>query len=387
MTNEGVEIKQHVSFGAIIATFGSILIALGFAWLIALNWSGIPPALKIMILVFATAGAYGSGVALRIHDYKKIGGSLLMLGALLYTLSIFLIAQIFSTDASAQGVALLLLLAWVGILFVSYIFDSSPSLIIALVEFLIWTFVQYIAFAERDNFSIGILTIIYLIIGVGIYGLTQIHKSKNHKFAEIYRFWTALYVLVLTYILSFQTIIPLLWMDGFSISIGQLIFLIIISALAIMTAAIGISMSVQTGKLSEKEVFGFIGLVMLYILLISLAGAFAGESVWRGELSVGLWLMWLFDNVLFILVILSVVGYGTKYKSPTMINLALAFFALDIATRYIGFIADFGGQIGFALLSIIGGIILIFGGLGIEKWRRMLVEKTEKKADQGYAIY
>ena len=34
----------------------------------------------------------------------------------------------------------------------------------------------------------------------------------------------------------------------------------------------------------------------------------------------------LFDNVLFIFVILSVIGYGTKYKSSKMINLAIVFF-------------------------------------------------------------
>src|SRR3989344_4260173 len=91
---------RDVSFGAIVATIGSILIALGVAWLIALNWSDIPAALKILILVLATAGAYTTGVIFRIKDYSKIGGSLLILGALLYTLSIFLIAQIFSTSVN-----------------------------------------------------------------------------------------------------------------------------------------------------------------------------------------------------------------------------------------------------------------------------------------------
>ena len=52
-----------------------------------------------------------------------------------------------------------------------------------------------------------------------------------------------------------------------------------------------------------------------------------------------------FDNILFILVILSVIGYGTRYQSAEIVNLAIMFFGLDIITRYIGFILDFGGQI------------------------------------------
>ena len=51
---EEVELKQSVSFGAIVATIGSILIALGVAWLIALNWRVMPSALKVLILVSST---------------------------------------------------------------------------------------------------------------------------------------------------------------------------------------------------------------------------------------------------------------------------------------------------------------------------------------------
>jgi len=386
---EEVELKQHISFGAVVATIGSILIALGIAWLIALNWKDMPSALKVLILVIATAGAYTAGVLFRTNDYEKIGGSLLVLGALLYTLSIFLIAQTFNLATSLQANALLLLLAWVGILFVSYIFDSSSSLVIALTEFLVWISLQYFSFVElfKGEFSIGILTIIYLVVSMGLYGLTQIHKSRDHKFSGVYRYWTAFYVLLLTYILSFQSFLPMLWPKGFESTANVLVFLIIISLIAIVLAIVGIFMSLSKNKLSGKEVIGFIGLVFLYILLISLASLVSGESVFRGAISGGLWAMWLFDNILFILVILSVIGYGTRYQSAEIVNLAIMFFALDIVTRYIGFVLDFGGQVGFAIMSIIGGIILIIGGWGIEKWRRRLIEKTKEKSRQGYAIY
>ena len=179
----------------------------------------------------------------------------------------------------------------------------------------------------------------------------------------------------------------MLWPKGFESTANVLVFLIIISLIAIVLAIVGIFMSLSKNKLSGKEVIGFIGLVFLYILLISLASLVSGESVFRGAISGGLWAMWLFDNILFILVILSVIGYGTRYQSAEIVNLAIMFFALDIVTRYIGFVLDFGGQVGFAIMSIIGGIILIIGGWGIEKWRRRLIEKTKEKSRQGYAIY
>jgi len=386
-----VELKQSVSFGAIVATIGAVLIALGIAWLIALNWADMPSALKVLILVLATAGAYTAGVLLRINDYEKIGGSLLVLGALLYTLSIFLIAQIFNLAVSLQANAFLLLLSWAGIFIAAYIFDSSPSLVIALAEFLFWISLQYFSFVElfRGDFSVGILAIIYLVVGVGLYGLTQVHKSRDHEFSSVYRYWTAFYVLLLTYVLSFQSLLPILWPYGFSLTANILIFLIIISFIAIVLAIVGIFMSVNKNKLSGKEVIGFVGLVFLYILLISLASLVSGEenSIFGGSISGGLWVMWLFDNMLFILVILSVIGYGTRYQSAEIVNLAIMFFALDIITRYIGFVLDFGGQVGFAVMSIMGGIVLIFGGWGIEKWRRVLIERTKEKSRQEYAIY
>jgi len=203
----------------------------------------------------------------------------------------------------------------------------------------------------------------------------------------VYRYWTAFYVLLLTYILSFQSLLPMLWPKGFELTANVLFFLIIISIVAIVLAIVGIFMSVSKNKLTGKEVIGFIGLVFLYILLISLASLISGESVFRGSISGGLWVMWLFDNVLFILVILSVIGYGTRYQSAKIVNLAIIFFGLDIITRYIGFVLDFGGQVGFAVMSIIGGIILIVGGWGIEKWRRRLLEKTKEKSSQDYSIY
>mgnify|MGYP001558466821 CR=1 FL=1 len=502
--------RGEVSFGAIVATIGAVLIGLGFAWLLTLNWADIPSVFKIIILVFATISAYGIGVFFRIYGYPKIGASLLFLGALLYTLSIFLIAQIFNLATSLQMNANLLLLSWVGIVFASYIFNSSSSLVIALSEFLIWISFQFFAFYEKENsffgfpdvgvLSLGILAIIYLIVAVFLYGLTQIKKSINHKFFEVYRFWTAFYILLIAYILSFQMLIPLLWQSGFQISAGVLIFLIVLSLVAIVTAAIGINMSLNNAKLTGKEVFSFLLILCLFIVFI-LSTSFVSSTLgscylkncyeisnqkectsinlpnqvcswqenrcdnvycekfksqdscegaskklnckwnwnsvssqgycnydyntgqnyesqqqictqhnndrksclsnnvcqWRAgggygygngnSLSLKVWLVWIIDNILFVMVILSVMGYGVRYKSSKLVNLGIIFFVLDIITRYIGFWLDFSGYVGFAIMSIVGGIILILGGWGIEHWRRRLIEKTEMRQQTSYAIY
>ncbi len=375
--------KGAVSFGAVVATFGAVLIGLGIAWMVALNWSDIPSALKVLILVGSTAAAYAAGVVLRTQSYAKIGEALLLLGSILYILSIQLIAQIFNLSTSAQSQANLALLAWVGIGVAAYVFTSPVSLVVTLLEFWQWIITQYMALYTLDYFdlSMGIVTVIYLLVGIGMYGLTQIHKSTNHPFVPVYRYWTALYILILTYILSFQAFLPMLWPEGFSLSNRGLLFLLVLGIPSIILAMIGISKATGRQKLSQKEVFGFVSLSLLYIVLICLAslvtsgnsyGFFGGYGQ---SMSPGFWALWLFDNALFILVILGVIGYGTRYKSSQIINLGIMFFALDIITRYIGFALDFGGQLGFAFMSIVGGIILIFGGLFIERWRRSILRQ------------
>jgi uncharacterized membrane protein len=374
--------KGEVSFGAIVSTIGSILIALGVAWMIAINWSSIPSALKIFILVLATAGAFFAGVALKVNEYPKIGGSLLILGSLLYTLSIFLIAQIFSTRASMQGLAILLLLAWVGVLAAAYLFDSSPSLLIALSEFLIWIGFQFVAFFENSigEPAIGVLALTYLMTGILLFGLMQLHKSFEHKFAGVYQFWTMVYLLLLTYIMSFQLLLPILWPENFVMNIPMLFFVLSFALVSIIVAGIGISMSLSSKKISGNEILFAIIAVLVYALLIVLSSLVSGSPYGMfgyGNTSPGLLVLWILDNVLFIGVILAVIGYGVKSKKSSLVNLGILFFVLEIITRYIGFIMDLGGQMGFAVVSIIGGLILIFGGWSIEKWRKNLLAKTK----------
>ena len=386
------ESKSELSFGSIVATIGAILVGLGVVWILALNWHTIPSGLKVVVLVISTAAAYGVGVLARIKDYHKIGHSFLLLGAILYTLSIFLIAQIFNVAVSAQVYAMLLLLSWIGILFTAYIFDSSLNLVFALIQFVYWVGLQYIAIFEERLFDIyqsglGILALIYLAIAILLYGLTQYHKSKNHEFFDVYRFWTAFYILLLTYILSFQTLLPVLWPQDFSLDPMGLVFLIVMFLIAIVVAMIGISMSVNKKTLKGKEVIAFVGTVVIYILLISVSSLVSGHNVgFSNNISPLLLILWLVNNIVFIFVILAVIGYGVNYKSSKIVNLAILFFVLDIFTRYIGFIIDLGGQIGFAVLSIIGGLILLFGGWAVEKWREKLVAKSKSKSQEGFAI-
>lgn len=530
--------KKGASFGTIVAMIGSILIFLGVAWLIAQNWHQIPAPIKIFILLLATVSAYSAGAMLRIKNYPGIGKALIVLGGLLYTLSIFLIAQIFFTRTGPQGIAWLLLIAWIGVIIVSYIFESSASLVVALIEFLIWIVVQFIAFSDAAGkpISFGILAFYFLFTGILVYGLSIIHRIKRHKFSSLYQFWTAFYFLAFTYILSFQVLLPMIWPKDATSSTPAIIFLFFIGFMSLLALIIGVLFTFHDGTVSDKELVGVIIIILVLGVLIGItsftsnkmgdcyqktcydyqndqAGCQAirenlncewvqdsnncvpqscrgyktqsdcenqddnlkchwendrcnelecynikNQSVcedainqncrWRNEecyeqfchnfetlsecdnkedtlnckwsnnrcdeydqcanyndnykgcvqqssckwrstdswfgrnkqIPLVVWAIWLIINVAFIPIILAIIGYGSWLKLPKIINLGIVFFALDIVTRYIGFIMDFWGYTSLSIIFITGGGILLVGGWLIEKWRRKLIKRAEEKS-------
>jgi len=273
--------KRGATFASIIAIIGAVMIATGFAWLLAINWDTIPDFLKIIILVFITSSSYAIGVYLRQTGYRKIGQSLFILGALLYTLSVFLIAQIFNLNPGLQGTAMLTLIALIGVVITAYVFKSYVTLFIAFIEFGIWAALQIAALAEASDFISGATIIFYVLcIGVLFYSLSIIHRITQHKFARLYQFWTAFYFLVFTYILSFQMLLPVLWSTESVSFASPIIFTLLIFGAATTLLLIGtILYSLQTShKISQKEILGVLITIIVLLLLITMT-SFAKNTI------------------------------------------------------------------------------------------------------------
>ncbi|GEM_PF-3942335 len=492
--------KRGASFGTIVGVFGSILIALGIAWLLAQNWHQIPAPLKIIILLGATGVAYATGTILRSREYSGIAKALFILGGLLFSLSVFLIAQIYFTSSGPQGIAWLWMICWVGVLvsacvlvspemywivvaefgiwvifqeiaffgnrnyilsafflingaaivctaislnfsgkkagmpdlqklfiglaisefiywvallflkgstiqdsawtilsawiilmsliimvFIAYNFNSSSSLSASMSIFIAWLMIQYFSFYEKTNKtpSLGILAFYILGCGILMYGLSLWHRAGKHEFGKIYQHWTTIYFLIFTCILSFQVLLPYIWSKDAAYTTSSLIFLFFLVLLSLISLIIGIVTSVKSGNVEVKEIGFAVSCIVLLLILIGSTALVADEktpSSFGGKVenvSLGLWGVWLFSNIIFLIMIIGIIGYGTWQKLPNVINLGIFFFSLDILMRYIGFIMDFWGYTSLALIFITGGIVLLGGGFLIEKWRRNLVTKSK----------
>lgn len=264
--------KKGSVFIKIIATIGAVLIFVGIAWLIAKNWHQIPDALKIIILVFSTFAAFTAGVFVRRQEHEGVGRALITLGALLYISSLFLISQIYNLVSSMQSYAWLLFFAWVLIFITAYLLKSPENLVLSMIVFFPWLIIQYLSSVSEANLSSegGIIfsfILIFLSIGVLLYGLSTFHNSIKHKFTNIYRFWVVFYFLIIFYILSFQSILPIL--SEYSFEGGAFtIFLVLFIVTCFLGFILGTLLAVSKKSIAFKEILGFIGIVVVLFFLI-----------------------------------------------------------------------------------------------------------------------
>ncbi|MBI2101269.1 hypothetical protein HYT53_01550 [Candidatus Woesearchaeota archaeon] len=284
-----------------------------------------------------------------------------------------------------QHAVYVLLLAMVVVAVIAYYFQSSGSLMLAMLELVTLVILQYAAFieAKEDFISPGFLAFYLLLVGLILYGLSLVHRAMKHKFGRVFQEWSAFYLLLFSYILSFQILLPYLWPSESKSTTGAVAMLFIMAVLAIASLVIGVMGSVSNKSVQNRE----IGLFVVFVVLLSLliwATSFVSDSqadygyYGRGpSVSGPLLYVWIFSNTIFIGIILAIIGYGTWQKIPKIINLGILFFAVDIITRYIGFIMDYWGYTSLAIIFISGGLILLAGGYGIEKWRRSLISKAK----------
>jgi len=264
----------------IIAIMGAVLIFVGIAWLIAKNWHQIPDVVKTLILVFSTLLTFGIGVFIRSKDHEGIGRALLVLGAGLYLLSLFLISQIYHLATTPQHYAWLLLLGWIVIMLTAYLLKSPENLLISLVLFFPWVTTQYFVGIEKlinsneGGIILGVV-LIYLCAGVLLYSLSIFHNSIKHKFTGIYRFWTVFYFLAVFYVLSFQMALPVL--GNYSFESGAFpIFLISFIIISFFAFVLSILFASSKKVISIKEILIFIGIIAAIFLLILAIKPLAG---------------------------------------------------------------------------------------------------------------
>lgn len=264
--------KGETSFVEVVSIIGTVLIFLGILWNIADNWHNFPSFLKITILAISTSASLIIGTKLKQNNHEKTGRAVVLLGGLLYIASVFLIAQIFFTNSSLQGTAWLFLISLIGVVAISYLLQSKEDMFASFITFLLWFIMQFSAIAERYNdFSVGLLSLGFLVIGILFYSLSLIHKSNKHSFASLYKIWSVFYFLSIAYIISFQGLMLFMWEETIHLD-AFTYFIITLAFISLTTLLFATVQAISRKTISKKEVIGFLITVLVFTALIAITG-------------------------------------------------------------------------------------------------------------------
>jgi len=358
------EVEKKAGPGKLITTItilGSILIGIGVILFIAANWSEIPRWGKLFIIFSSMLISYGLGFYLRYEkaNYPKVGASLIFLGSLLFGAGIFLIAQIYHIQAHYPNGPLL----WgLGVLPLAYLLRLKTILSLAVIDLLIWLGLEsssQISFIESRG-PMPFITL-YLMTGISLWATGLMHKGF-----ESLKTISAPYIacgLVVTfssgYILTF---------DVFRGTFGSKDFIpFYIGIVALFSMA-----SILYAFSEEKEKSWFVETCSLTFFIVSvfLLSLIYRDSPLHAESSAFTKTALLISNIIFALGVIGIIFLGYIRRSSAYINIGLLFFVLDVVARYFDF---FWKLLPRSLFFIVGGILLLSGGVFLERKRRKII--------------
>lgn len=349
-----------------ISTIGSILLGIGAILFVASNWTVMSNMVKILILVGSTFGAYWAGYYFKYQkqNLPKVGASLIFLGALLFGATVFLIAQMYNINANSH----VLVLIWIiGILPFVYGFSSSP--IAGLVTLLFYTWIGLFVFkgldfydAEGDFFKLPVL---YLVSGVLMFGIGTMHylSEKLKGVARVYRLAGIKIAMISLFFLTFR------FFSGFyndhsffsrslEMSSQFTIGFVMFSILAIVLAAIALMFNPSksnTNFLENLVALGLIGVALLFFFVPATTNIYV-----------------LVFNLILAAMVFVLIFIGYQREDMQIVNTGMFWLSALIMVRYFDFFWDLLPR---SLFFMVGGLILVLGGIALEKKRRQLKAK------------
>ena len=349
-----------------ISTIGSILLGIGAILFVASNWAGMPNIMKIVILVGSTFGAYYAGYFFKYQkqNLPKVGASLIFLGALLFGATVFLIAQMYNINANSH----VLVLIWlIGVLPLVYAFQSSPIAGLSALLFYIW--IGLFVFKGLDFYRVQgdffKLPVLYLVSGVLLFGIGQLHylSEKLKSVARVYRLAGIKIAMVSLFFLTFRFFSGHYENYGFfskSLETSeQFTFgLILFSVVALLLAVIGLFFNPSKSSTNILENSLALGLAS-----ISLVFFFFPATTNIYVLLFNLILAGLVFTLLFV---------GYQREDMQIVNTGMFWLSALILVRYFDFFWDLLPR---SLFFMVGGLILVLGGIALEKKRRQLTTK------------
>jgi len=351
--------KNSNTFLGVISVLGSIFLGIGIMWITLSNWDGMPDIVKIIVLLGSTGGLIylGYEIGFNKKNFPKTGHSLVLLGAILFGSSIFLIAQIYNVETNASY----LIFVWlVGILPLVYIFQSHLITFLSCIVFCLWfNSIIFEDFNDFDAKRIAFITFFYQTFGLLLFSIGSLHYflEKYSKVARTYRLIGIYLVICILFALTFRISFEGLEKLSSKLTANPMMISVIFGFIAVM---LGINIKFNPSKSDSNVLENAIALTILTVIFaLNLTIKF--EQYYT--------VFWLLFNFLFVGLIVVLFRFGYNRRDMKLVNIAsistfffLIFKFFDIFSNLL--------DIGFTWLVF--GVVLLAGSILFEKKRRKI---------------
>ena len=346
----------------VLATLGAILIGVGIISFVAANWQGIPSIAKLALLIGGQIATYVIAYQLQfVRGYPRIGGAIMFTGAAWFGSNVFLVAQSYHLPTDNPD----LLIWWfLGILPLAYIVRSNASTVMAVVIFVVglaWKAGTWADASENFFPVVGIL----LLSAATIYAIGTLHlvREKIKFHAGPYLAGGALLAIGVTYILTFAEMFrdSSREFNNFQTVSGSQI---ILTSIVTIIAAIALGTTYRLSSHINRNSIPRLAETAVVVLVVALGWVL----VTLPFNLIGFYVVAF--NLLLILLIFGTITLGIINKREALVNIGIIFFVIDLATRYIELTVD---MLDTSLAFIIGGLLLLGVGYGMERARRKLL--------------
>lgn len=330
------------------STVGALLLGIGAILFIASNWEVIPDLIKVLLALVCTGAAYYLGYlfAYGNKSLPKVGSALLFLGALLFGGTIFLIAQIYNVNANAS----ILVLIWlIGILPLIYALASVPIAVLGVGLFYTWLFLLI----QESSWRLNEVTFpaFFLFSGLILFGLGSIHYAWDRlkNIARTYRLTGIKVALIMLFLYTFEEFSGSNDEVGFGIALFGI--------LALLVSVVNLFFNISKRETNILENASIIGIVLFTLLFVYIPPSVVFVVLF---------------NVLFAAVVGTVLYTGYTNEDVRLVNTGMFWLGVFIIAKYFDFFWD---MLPTSAFFMTGGLILVLGGIALERKRRKITER------------
>lgn len=386
LAREGEHRGGLISLSAALGGLGAAALGLGVILVISANWAQISNPIKIggFLALFGAVQAAGIVIRWRALPYRRTAEALHTLGGILFIAGIGLISQIYHIDGNPPQAVLLWLLAIAPLA----VLLASPGItVLSLFALVLWFHLQGSMadsfFRVLDSFSLHLLFEFGL--GMGAFGLAfRVRKSEPVIGAAL----AACGIMMLTgtlYLFGFYRHFDAPRLNE-ALEPGHLW----LPLLALGTGGAGLAAGwkeIAAGSPALRpRILGMLaGLLALGFVILGLESGIVAQGPsleffdfgWTQTFSLAGLIVSIVAWVLWFLIALACVAFGSTQGQPGYLNLGVAAVGLGVITRFFDLI---GGLARTGMLFLIGGAVLLATAYATERWRKNLMKRMREEA-------